>query len=205
MTEQSIPRERDLPPGRLTDLKEELMAHIERDIETEPADTRRRRRRIGLTAAALVAAAVVATSLVGGPDGASANTAERTADGAILVTIREGRHPEELERRLTDLGVPAEVDFLESGQTCDLARSTGWVQEPPGEELFTWATRDGELVLHPDQLRPGETAVFEFQFDEDRDDVAANVKLRLSTSPVGPCTPVADGSIVDAERGTAGG
>mgnify|MGYP006176473593 CR=1 FL=1 len=33
----------------------------------------------------------------------------------------------------------------------------------------------------------------------------ANVNLRLSTSPVGPCVPVPDGSIVDAEKGIAGG
>ncbi len=214
MTEQSIPPERDLPAGRLTELKEELMAHIERDIERESraaalADTRRRRR-IGLTAAALVAGAVLATSLVvGGPERASANTAVRDAEGAIVITIREGRHPEDLERRLDDLGVPADVEFLESGHTCDPARSTGWVQEPPGEELFTWAPSSGDsdpqLVLHPDQLRPGETAVFEFQIDEDDDELAASVKLRLSTSRVGPCVAVPDGSTVDAEAGTAGG
>jgi hypothetical protein len=215
VTEQSIPPERDLPAGRFTELKDELMAHIERDIEMEPraavlAATRNPRRLIGLTAAALVAGLVVAASLVvGGPEGASANTAERNAEGAIVITIREGRHPEELERRLTDLGVPADVEFLESGHTCDPARSNGWVQEPRGEELFTWAPtspdRDPELVLNPDALRPGETAVFEFQVDEDGDKVAASVRLRLSTSPVGPCVAIPDGSVVDAEGGTAGG
>jgi hypothetical protein len=212
VTSQHIPEERDLPAGRLTELKDELMAHIERNIESEPRTVSdiRRRRRIGLTAAALVAGAALATSLVvGGPDRASANTAVRDAEGAIVITIREGRHPEELERRLTDLGVPADVAFLESGHTCDPTRSTGWVQDPPGEELFTWAPpsgdREQELVLHPDQLRPGQTAAFEFQIDEDQDRIAANVKLRLSTSRVGPCVPVPDGSSVDAERGTAGG
>ena len=83
------------------------------------------------------------------------------------------------------------------------------MQEPPGEALFTWAPTSGDAirsyVLHPDQLRPGETAVFEFQIDEHDDEIAANVKLRLSTSPVGPCVPVPDGSIVDAEAGIAGG
>jgi hypothetical protein len=47
--------------------------------------------------------------------------------------------------------------------------------------------------------------VFEFQIDEHKDDIAANVSLRLSTSPVGPCVPVPDASIVDdAEGGIAG-
>jgi hypothetical protein len=208
VTEHSIPQERDLPAGRLIELKEGLMAHIE--STTAPADSHQRRR-IGLPAAAAVVAGLVAAAslVVGGPEGASANTVERNDDGSIVVTIREGRHPEELERRLVDLGVPADVEFLESGHTCDPARSTGWVQVPRGEELFTWAPtspdRDAELVLHPDELRPGETAVFEFQVDEDEARLAANVKLRLSTSPVGPCVAIPDGSVVDAERGVAGG
>jgi hypothetical protein len=207
VTEHSVPQERDLPAGRLIELEEALMAHIEQT--TAPADSHPRRR-IGLPAAAAVVAglAVAASLVVGGSEGAGANTVERNDDGSILVTIREGRHPDELERRLSDLGVPADVEFLESGHTCDPARSTGWVQEPRGEELFTWspASADGsELVLHPGQLRAGETAVFEFQIDEDGDRVAASVRLRLSTSEVGPCVPVRDGSVVDADRGTAGG
>ena len=214
MTEHEIPQERDLPAGRLTKLKEDLMAQIEHDLETEPraapAVTHRRRRRIGLTAAALAAGFGLGASFaLGGHDSASANTAVLTDDGAIIITIREAKHPEDLQRHLTDLGVPAVVDFLESGFGCDPARSTGWAQDPPGEALFTWADTypddDPQLVLYPDQLQPGETAVFEFQIDEHQDKIAANVSLRLATSPVGPCVPVPDASIVDAEEGIAGG
>jgi hypothetical protein len=214
VTEHYIPQERDLPAGRLTQLKEDLMAQIEHDLETEPRAapvvTHRRWRRIGLTAAALAAGFGLATSLVlGVHDSASANTAVRTPDGAIIITIREGKHPKDLQQRLTDLGVPAVVDFLESGFGCDPARSTGWVQEPRGEELFSHAPTSADdesgWVLHPDQLQPGETAVFEFQIDEHQDSIAANVNLRLSTSPVGPCVPVPNASIVDAEGGIAGG
>ena len=46
--------------------------------------------------------------------------------------------------------------------------------------------------------------MFEFQIDEHQDEIAANVKLHLSTSPVGACVPVPDASIVDAEAGIAG-
>jgi hypothetical protein len=214
VTEHYLPQERDLPAGRLTKLKEDLMAQIEHDLETEPRVApvvpHRRWRRVGLTAAALVAAFGLATSLVlGGNDSASANTAELNADGTITITIQEGKHPKDLQRRLTDLGVPAVVDFLDSGFGCDRARSTGWAQEPPPEDLFTWEPTsldgDPQFVLDPDRLQPGETAVFEFQIDEHQDEIAANVKLHLSTSPVGACVPVPDASIVDAEAGIAGG
>lgn len=209
MTEHYIPQERDLPAGRLTKLKEDLMAQIQHDLEKEgaaPVVTHHRWRRISLTAAGIAAGFAFAISLVlGGQDSASANTAERTDDGAIIITLREGKNPQALQQRLTDLGVPAVVDFLERGFGCDPARSTGWVQESRGEALFTHrrTASDDEAgwVLYPDQLRPGETAVFEFQINEHEDLIAANVDLRLSTTPVGPCVPVPDGSINDAEEG----
>jgi hypothetical protein len=214
VTEHVVPQERDLPAGRLSGLKEDLMAHIEHDLETEPAvasaGTHRRWRRIGLTAAALATGFGLATSFVAdGNDSAGANTAERTADGAIVITIREGKNPEDLERRLNDLGVPAVVDFLESGFGCDRARSTGWVQDPAPEALFTWAPtsldEDPHYVLQPDLLPPGQTMALEFQIDEHGDEIAANVKMSRSTGPVGDCDPVPDDSIVDAETGVAGG
>ena len=212
MNDHDIPRERDLPAGRLAKLKDDLMAQIEHDLETPSRATpvaTHRRRRLGLAAAALaVGLGLAAAFVVPGDDTASANTAMRKADGTILITIREGKDPKALQQRLNDLGVRAVVDFLDSGFGCDPARSTGWVEEPRGEELFTWAPESpggSQLVLDPDHLRPGETAVFEFQIDESGDEVAANVTLRLSTGEVGPCVPVADDSVVDAERGIAGG
>jgi hypothetical protein len=218
VTDLEIPQERDLPAGRLIQLKDELMTQIQQDLDVEvpPAsgrarvDSRRGWRRIGLVAAAVAAGLALATPLVlSGHEPASANTAVRTADGGILITIREGKHPKDLQRRLTALGVPAVVDFLESGTECDRARSTGWVNEPRGEDLFTWAddAPDGEaqLILHPDELKPDETAVFQFYIDEVGDDMAANVVLSLTTTPVGPCTLVPSSNIVDAENGVAGG
>jgi hypothetical protein len=214
VTEHYLPHERDLPAGRLTKLKVDLMAQIEHDLETEPrvapVASHHRWRRVGLTAAALAAGVGLATSLLlGGHDSASANTAELNADGTITITIQEGKHPEDLQRRLRDLGVPAVVDFLESGFGCDPARSTGWAQEPPPEDLFTWEPTslddDPQFVLNPDRLQPGETAAFEFHIDEQQDRIAANVKLHLSTTAVGPCVPVPDASIIDAEGDIAGG
>jgi hypothetical protein len=202
VTEHDIPQERDLPAGRLTQLKDELMALIEDDPIPQ-----RRWPRVGLAAAALVATAGFAGSLVlGGNDEASANTAVRTDDG-IVITINEGKNPKELERRLNDLGVPAVVDFLESGFGCDPARSSGWVEDAaPGEALFAGSPdHDSQYVLHPDELEPGQTIVFEFYIDEHEDDMVSLVEMRLSTSPVGECVRVPDSSIVDAENGIVGG
>lgn len=212
MTEHHLPQERDLPAGRLAQLKDDLMTQIEHDLETEPrvapVVTHRRWRRAGLVAAVAVAVLGLATALVlgTGDDSASANTVERTDDGEILITIREARNPEDLQRRLVDLGVPAVVDFLDSGFRCDPDRSTGWVQ-PRAEELFSGGPvpGDGEtaLVLHPDQLRPGETLVLEFQIHEHDGTIAASVVTALSTTAVGPCNPVPDDSVGDAEEGIA--
>jgi hypothetical protein len=214
VTELEIPQERDLPPGRFTQLKEDLMTQIEQDLETEPPVVatvdRRRRRRILLAAAAVAAGLGLATPFVlGGHHRASANTAVRDAEGPIVITLNEGKHPKDLERRLNDLGVPAVVDFLESGFGCDDARSTGWVQEPRGEELFgsaeTAPDEPPQYILHPDLLQPGETIVFVFQIDEFEGAIASDVITRLSTTPVGPCVRVPNASIVDAEHGVAGG
>jgi hypothetical protein len=214
VTELDIPQERDLPAGRFTKLKEDLVAQIEHDLamdeESAPVVTHRRWRRIGLTAAALaVVLSLTASFVLGGHDRASANTAELNDNGAIIITLREAKHPMDLQRRLNDLGVPAVVDFLESGFGCDRARSTGWVQDPPGEEMFaseqTAPGDEWQYVLHPDQLKPGETAVFVFQIDEYQGEIAANAILSLSTSPVGPCVRVPNASIVDAKNGIVGG
>jgi hypothetical protein len=215
--EHDMPQERDLPPHRFIQLKDELMAHIEEDLHPQPqpepqppatpaATSRRPWRRLGLAAAAVAVVGIAAATMVGGNQPASANTAQRRADGSIVITLREGKNPKDLERRLNDLGVPAVVDFLESGFGCDDARSAGWLADQPGEELFHWdESADDDLILHPDQLHPGETLVLTFQIDEHGDDLAAVVHAGVSTAPVGPCVPVPDASIVDAERGIAGG
>jgi hypothetical protein len=219
VTEHDIPQERDLPTGRLAQLKDDLMAQIDHDLEsagTEPQATpvagRHRWRRAALVAATVAAGFGIATPLVlgGGNDRASANTAVRNADGEIVITLREGKNPKDLQRRLQDLDVPAVVDFLDSGYGCDTARSTGWSQEPPPEDLFTrdLASSNGlesTYILRPDLLEPGETVAFEIQIDEFGDEFASAVRLHVSTSPVGECVPVRDASIVDAERGIAGG
>jgi len=214
VTDHDIPQERDLPTGRLTELKDELMAHIEQDLDSTPQTTPavtsgRRWRRLGLAAAALAVFGMAASTMVGSNEPASANTAERADDGSIIITLREGKHPKDLERRLNALGVPAVVDFLDSGYGCDEARSTGWVLDPPDEPFFTWDDTpvgvESQWVLHPDVLQPGETAAIVFQIDEHGDEIAAMASVKVSTTQIGPCVPVPNDSIVDAEAGVAGG
>jgi hypothetical protein len=203
-----IPPERDLPAGRLSRLKDDLMTQIEHDHDTAsvPADRRRWRRLAATAAVVAVGAALTGSVVVGGDDPASANTAERHDDGSIVITIHDAKHPEQLEQRLEDLGVPAVVDFLDSGYGCDPARSTGWITDPGtgGEELFGHGETNA-WVLHPDALEPGQIPVLEFQIDEHDDAIAALATLRLSDSDVGECQPVPNDSIVDAEQGIAGG
>jgi hypothetical protein len=215
MTEHDLPQERDLPAGRFTKLKEELMTQIEQDLELEeratPVVTPRRWRRIGLTAAALVAGLALATPFVlGGEDQATANTAVRADDGGIVITIHEGKKPKDLERRLNDLGMPVVVDFLESGYGCDRARATAYVQEqrdlfdpnPPDEDD---GLDDDQFVVYPDVIEEGETALLEFQIDEHEGEIASQVVASIAIGPVGPCERVENDSIVDAEKGIAGG
>lgn len=211
MNDHDIPRERDLPPGRLAQLKDELMAHIEQDLERDAEAQqpiplgRRRRRRAGIAAVAAAVAALGVTGLVtvGGDDPASANTVTRTADGAIVMHIEEGRDPEALEQRLNDLGVPAVVDFLESG--CDRARSDGWRMEPTDAVEVTPDMPSGQVLVLPDRLLPRETLAFEFQFDEFEGETASSMLVTSSMTPIGECVPVENGSIVDAEAGIVGG
>ena len=54
-------------------------------------------------------------------------------------------------------------------------------------------------------LQPGETAAIVFQIDEHGDEIAAMASVKVSTTQIGPCVPVPNDSIVDAEAGIAGG
>jgi hypothetical protein len=176
--DHDIPQERDLPPHRFIQLKDELMAHIEEDLHPQPQATpaatpRHPRRRLGLAAAAVAVAVVgiAAATMLRGNQPASANTAERRADGSIVITIREGKNPKDLERRLNDLGVPAVVDFLPAASAATMpARPAGSPISRARRSSVGTKTDDDDLILHPDQLHPGETVVLTFQIDEHGDE-----------------------------------
>jgi hypothetical protein len=221
VTEHRIPRERDLPVGRIAEMKDDLMAHIEseeRQDQTErrvvaPA-ARPRRRRAGLTAAAVVVGLVItgAAALRGG-DSASAgpNFAARTEDGFVRIHIEDLDDPEQVEQDLADVGVTAVVDIHEGGgRRCDDARSDGWTESAPG--LFPSDLEDVpgndmfDFALDPDALRPGERLAVELFWDEHDGDWATMTSFRTSLSPIGECDLIEDDAVVvDAENAIVGG
>jgi hypothetical protein len=223
MTGHDIPQERDLPAGRLAQLKDDLMAHIDQDIDQETeavpgAASRGRRprwRRAGLVAAAAAAAVgLTATFVATGDDSATAspNFAELTDDGFVRIFIEDLDDADQVERDLEAVGVSAVVDIHEgSGYSCDRSRSDGWVTEPvdgllpemwedvPGDDRF-------DFRLDPDALRPGETLALEFFWDEHDGAWATLMSFNVSSTPVGECVLVEDPAIiVDAEAGIVGG
>lgn len=224
MTDYEIPRERDLPTGRLAQMKDDVMAQIDQDINQEPGvarvvplASRLRRRRAGLVAAAIAAALGCAAALVAtGEDSATAspNFVERTDDGFVRIHIEDLDDPQQVEDDLAAIGVPAVVDIHEGGgYRCDMSRSDGWVMDPDDfRGLFPtrWEDVAGDDVfdfrINPDALRPGMTVVLEFFWDEHDGEWATMTGFRVSTSPVGECELVEDTAvIVDAEREIVGG
>ena len=223
MTSDDVPPERDLPAARFREMKDDLMAQIQHDVERPDTDgplaitptTRQRRRRAGLTAAA-VAAGLALTGVVAlrGDDRASAgpNFAERTDDGFVRIHIEDLDDPGRVERDLAAVGVPAVVDIHEGGgYRCSDARSDGWVTEP-NSELFPSAWDDVagddmfDFRIDPDALRPGESVALEFFWDEHDGDWATMTSFRTSLSPIGECDLVEDDAIVvDAENAIVGG
>jgi hypothetical protein len=223
VTSHDIPSERDLPAARFVEMKDDLMAQIEQDIDRQgttgtpvvASTARPRWRRVALTAAA-AAAAVLLTGVLALRDddsaSASPNFVEPTDDGFVRIHIEDLDDPERVEQDLADVGVPAVVDIHEGGgRRCDDARSDGWVTEPtPGLFPSVWADDAGDSMfdfrIDPDALRPGETLALEFFWDEHDGEWATMTSFRTSMSPIGECVLVEDDAIVvDAENAIVGG
>lgn len=223
MNSDHVPSERDLPAGRFVEMKDDLMTQIEHD-SARPGTTERpavsltarpRWRRVALTAAA-VATGVALTGAVAlrSDDSASAspNFAERTDDGFVRIYIEDLDDPEQVERDLAEVGVPAVVDIHEGGgHRCDESRSDGWVTEPnPGLFPSAWEDEPGDGMfdfrINPDALRPGETVALEFFWDEHDGDWATMGSVITSMTPIGECEVIEDDAIVvDAENQIVGG
>jgi hypothetical protein len=223
VTNDEIPRERDLPSGRLAQMKDDLMAHIDHDIDQEteaappevPLARRPLWRRTALVVAAAAAALGITAAFVAtGDDSATAspNFAEPTDDGFIRIHIKDLDDPEQIEQDLAEIGVPAVVDIHEGGgYRCDTSRSDGWATEStPGLFPTRWEDVEGDGMfdfrINPDALRPGETVAMEFFWDEHDGEWATYSITKTSMSPVGECELVEDDAIiVDAEAQIVGG
>ncbi|TDD72189.1 hypothetical protein [Actinomadura rubrisoli] len=174
--------------------------------EQRPAGARRRPvRRLG-TAAAVVAAAAGITAaipLATGEDGDKANAVERRPDGSIAVHLREFNHPERVEARLRGLGVPAQVNFIPSGQKCKPGRAK-WIDsryehvfQSPGESAGSSTT-----IISPRHLKPGQTVAIDVWAVLDKNHQISGytmMKPRVAPGPVAPCVLVPGGPEIHAD------
>ncbi|GAA3257768.1 hypothetical protein [Nonomuraea helvata] len=178
----------------------------------------RRRLLAGTAVAGLAAAVAIAVPLTFGAQSAAYAVVKKD-DGTVQVTVREFRDPDELEVRLKDEGITADVTFTEADKQCAPGRFAGadLTYDPPSTKNMTeqerkefdkpenWRSRDAAspinrntFVVSPSYIRHGETLVLEF-----RPGNHLGMAWRLGTylakagSPVAPCT------LVDAEPDAA--
>jgi hypothetical protein len=124
-------------------------------------------------AATLGAAAAVGAVLVlpvAGPagHGSAAYAAERNPDGSVAVHVYEFTDAKGLQAKLRSLGVPATVDYVPAGDTCQPGRyhavpageQQPWVEGgKPTSKDPEGARTSWDLVLYPGRLHAGESFV----------------------------------------------
>ncbi|MEN3534514.1 hypothetical protein AAH991_05320 [Microbispora sp. ZYX-F-249] len=208
-----------LPGRRATD--PELAHPSPASAATAPRQGRsplRRRLLAGAAVTGIAAAAVVAVPLLAGTQNAAYAVVKQT-DGTIRVTVRELREPDELEAKLEDAGIPADVTFTEAGKRCAPGRFAGadLAYDPPSTANMTererrefdkpenWRSRDAArpidrdtFVISPEYIRRGETLVLEFRPGNHPGVVwTLGTYLAKAGSPIAPC------ALVDAESDEA--
>ncbi|MEU7882151.1 hypothetical protein [Microbispora bryophytorum] len=181
-----------LPNDRRRLLKEFVMS----EIRTSAGHSRRRPLRPALLASALalgVAAAVGVPALLGG--GTPAYAVSRNADGTLTITIDQAKDPKPLEATLRGMGVNAVVDYIPMGKRCSpQPRSTSFlsrqeVQHPAdGRPFLIWPSDEPGFRIDPAAVKPGQTAVLEFNVSAD--ETIAAIWASISRGPVAPCTLV---------------
>ncbi|GIH50241.1 hypothetical protein SAMN05421833_14443 [Microbispora rosea] len=181
-----------LPNDRRRLLKEFIMS----EIRTSAGRPRRRPLRPALLASALalgVAAAVGVPALLGG--GTPAYAVSRNADGTLTITIDQAKDPKPLEATLRGMGVNAVVDYIPMGKRCSpQPRSTSFLsrqeaQHPAdGRPFLIWPSDEPGFRIDPAAVKPGQTAVLEFNVSAD--ETIAAIWANISRGPVAPCTLV---------------
>ncbi|GIH48719.1 hypothetical protein SAMN05421833_12023 [Microbispora rosea] len=172
----------------LMELKAEYGARVER--------RRRTRRLMMVTAAAgLAAVAAIAVPLLTGSESA-AYAISKNDDGTIRVELHEFRDADKLEQDLKDLGVNADITYLNSRQIC--ARDRGQnVDSPIGKTPEEWektavrnvARPNGRgMDIDPRHISSGQTLVMEVSEEGD----SVTLGTRLIVGEVRPCNPMDD-------------
>ncbi len=171
----------------LRDVVEERAA-----VDTAPVDTvnpARWRPRLVLAAGAVVlgiAGAVVLPSLVGED---SAYAVETHDDGTISVEIKQLSDAEGLERRLAELGIPAEVDYLPDGKVCQQPRYTSAQGGSAGGSGGSGERRGGSSAsfsLRPSDFSAGRTLVIATAGRHQ----LSSIEFGVAEGPVSPCVPI---------------
>ncbi|GAA3466139.1 hypothetical protein [Nonomuraea roseola] len=181
----------------MSNFEERLLSALKDDMASENLVTvtpaRRGHGRLLGLAAAVTGAAAAATLVLYGGTASPAFAVEKQADGSIEVRISEFRDPEELERRLRDENVNADVTYLPAGQTCKAPRgrakasggrfeaSVGSVEGGGG---IVFKIKEGEIIA-------GQTLVMTVSSDpEHLDRPPVGMALEVVEGTVGPCEVV---------------
>ncbi|GIH78709.1 hypothetical protein Plo01_51380 [Planobispora longispora] len=118
----------------------------------------------------------------------------KAADGSVDVWIKEFREPEELEAKLAEEGVKAQVDYLPGDQTCEEPRNGRSQAGRAGEPMESKIGKDGKGIsfqLKPGQITADETLVLRVSFDHAHPDQPPTAtSLQIVEGEVEPCTAV---------------
>ncbi|MBG0831919.1 hypothetical protein HS041_29860 [Planomonospora sp. ID67723] len=178
-------------------LKEEITTGTaeERMAITTPVRRRSGRRVAGLAAALAGAAAAtaVAVTLFSGA-GSPAFAVTKGAGGSVDVWIKEFRDSAELEAKLAEEGITAQVDYLPGDQICEAPRDGRSGGGRAGEPVESKIGRDGRGIffqLKPGQITTGETLVLRVSFDHAHPDQPPTAtSLQVTEGEVEPCKAV---------------
>jgi hypothetical protein len=154
---------------------------------------RKPRLALAMVAASLaVAGALVVPLFVGGD---SAYAVEPQQDGTIHVEIKQVSDAEGLERKLTELGIPAKVDYLPDGKVCRQPRyesvetRTSVVSGGGGGGTAQQEAGSGSsasFTLRPADFTAGKTLVIATAGRRS----LSSIEVAVVQGPVLPCVPV---------------
>ncbi|WP_433245753.1 hypothetical protein ACQPYK_44000 [Streptosporangium sp. CA-135522] len=201
----------------------ELKAEINERAARGPVRRPMRRRLLaGVAVAGIAAAAVVAVPLITGSE-SPAYALTRNGDGSITLKINEFRDPDQVEKDLADLGVKADVSYVEPGKRCapDRFRLIGEptftpeelkskdpavkrrvlkaIDDTPSRRAYD-TVPGGGLRIYPDRIKPEWKVVMEFAENEDQTSgpekprVLWQFSFQVTDGPVKPCVIVDDPS-----------
>jgi hypothetical protein len=195
-------------------LLSELRAHVDERVRAgapePPRPSRGHRRRTRLALAGGVAVVAIGTAIVvtGGDGAPAAFAVEPQDDGSVSVEIRGPGDAEQLERKLADAGVPADVTYLPAGKACAPDRVTPAEAGVPADQGTMTSSMSGSMgagqdgatqfTIAPGQLAAGQTLVLEIAQGTLPDGHAASsVAMTVAQGAVGACE-VVDASTIRA-------